>query len=60
MALDEHVNIHKRELIFADEKTMTFGDVVINICENIESENILWATCTSPFATPSLYADAIE
>ena len=50
---------HKRAAEFCDEKTKTFGEVVAHICENVDGENILWATCTAPLVFPRHYAEAI-
>lgn len=60
MARKARVLIHKRAIEYCDEKTKTFGEVVRHICENVEGENIIWATCTSPLVTPALYNDAIK
>lgn len=60
MAKDSGVETHKRSIEFCDEKTKTFGEVVRHICENVEGEHILWATCTAPLVSPKEYADAIE
>lgn len=51
---------HKRALEFCDEKTKTFGEVVRHICENVDGDDILWATCTSPLVTPEIYTKAIN
>lgn len=40
-------NTHKRAPKYCDEKTKSLGDVVRHITENVDGENILWATCTS-------------
>ena len=60
MAIDEGVNIHRRELIFADDVSVPFGEVVKNICESIDSCDILWATCTCPLTLPKHYETAID
>jgi CMP-N-acetylneuraminic acid synthetase len=60
MAKTAAVSIHKRSPEFCDEKTKTFGEVFANICENVEGEHILWATCTAPLVGPKLYIRAIK
>jgi CMP-N-acetylneuraminic acid synthetase len=59
MAADSGVQIHKRNIEYCDEKTKTFGEVVKHIAENVDGDNIIWATCTSPLVTPELYQNAI-
>lgn len=59
MADDENVNTHKRTIEYCDEKTKTFGEVVRHICQNVSGDNVIWATCTSPLVTPSIYDQAI-
>jgi N-acylneuraminate cytidylyltransferase len=54
------VNTHRRALEYCDEKTKTFGEVVEHICSEVEGENIMWATCTSPLVEPNDYNDAIK
>ncbi len=60
MAKSQDVYTHKRALEFCDEKTKTFGEVVAHICENVEGEHILWATCTAPLVFPKHYRKAIK
>lgn len=60
MALNSGVLTHKRSFEYCDEQTKTFGEVVRHVCENVEGEHILWATCTSPLVEPCLYNQAIE
>jgi N-acylneuraminate cytidylyltransferase len=59
MARDEGVVAARRPDKYCDEKSTTFGDVVRYVCTQIESENIIWATCTAPLVTPQTYASAI-
>jgi len=59
MARNEGVNTHKRASEYCDEKTKTFGDVVAHICESVQGETILWATCTAPLVFPKHYSSAI-
>jgi CMP-N,N'-diacetyllegionaminic acid synthase len=59
IANNEGVFTHKRSIEYCDEKTKTFGEVVKHVCENIEGENIIWATCTSPLVMPIDYSNAI-
>ena len=54
------VETHKRAPEFCDEKTKSFGEVVRHIAENVDGENILWATCTSPLVFPKDYKLAIK
>ncbi len=60
MAVKEGVFIHKRSMEYCDEKSKTFGEVVKHICENLEGEHVLWATCTSPLVEPRNYSEAIK
>lgn len=59
MAKSQEVSIHKRNDEFCDETTKAFGEVVAHICENVEGDHILWATCTSPLVFPKHYNEAI-
>ena len=45
MARLQGVSTHKRAVEFCDEKSKTFGEVVAHICENVDGDDILWATC---------------
>ncbi len=60
MANEAGVLTHKRAPEFCDETTKTFGEVVRHVAENVEGENILWATCTSPLVFPVHYRQAIS
>lgn len=60
MAKAQNVQTHKRALEFCDEKTKTFGEVVAHICENVDGDDILWATCTAPLVFPKHYRAAIK
>lgn len=60
MAKAAGANIHKRALEYCDEKTRTFGEVVRHIAENVDGDDILWATCTSPLVFPKDYKQAIK
>ena len=60
MASRAGADTHKRAPEFCDEKSKTFGEVVRHICESVDGDDILWATCTSPLVTPALYAKAID
>lgn len=59
MAKKVGVKTHKRGIEFCDEKTKTFGEVVKHICESIQGEHVLWATCTAPLVFPVEYQKAI-
>lgn len=59
MAKESGATIHKRAPEFCDETTKTFGEVVRHIAENVDGDDILWATCTSPLVTPKIYSRAI-
>ena len=59
MARLQGVEIHKRAIEFCDEKSKTFGEVVAHICENVQGDDILWATCTAPLVFPTKYEEAI-
>jgi len=60
MARNLGVKTHKRDIEYCDEKTQPFGAVVAHICENIEGDDVVWATCTSPLVEPEHYMAAIE
>lgn len=60
MAKSQDVKVHKRAVEFCDEKTKSFGEVVQHICESVEGEHILWATCTAPLVFPKHYKEAIS
>jgi N-acylneuraminate cytidylyltransferase len=59
MAKSHGIKTHKRVEEYCDEKTQPFGAVVAHICENIEGDDIIWATCTSPLIEPEDYELAI-
>lgn len=59
MAAAKGVITHKRADEYCDEITQPFGAVVAHICQHVEGENIVWATCTSPLVEPQHYRDAI-
>ena len=60
MARLQGVSTHKRAVEFCDEKSKTFGEVVAHICENVDGDDILWATCTAPLVFPKQYKEAIS
>lgn len=60
MAKSQGVNTHKRAPEFCDEKSKTFGEVVAHVCENVDGDHILWATCTAPLVFPKNYREAIS
>jgi CMP-N-acetylneuraminic acid synthetase len=60
MAKSQGVLTHKRAPEYCDEKTKTFGEVVRHIAESVDSENIVWATCTTPLVFPKYYREAIR
>lgn len=60
MARKQGVATHKRALEYCDEKSKSFGEVVAYICENVEGDDILWATCTAPLVFPKHYSEAIN
>lgn len=60
MAESQGVSVHKRSIEFCDEKTKTFGEVVAHICNSVEGDDILWATCTAPLVFPKHYKEAIN
>lgn len=45
MAKSEGVVTHKRLVEYADEKTYSFNEVVVNIVEAIEGDHIIWSPC---------------
>lgn len=59
MAKTQGAMTHKRAIEFCDEKTKTFGEVVAHVCESVEGDDILWATCTAPLVFPKHYREAI-
>lgn len=59
MAKKEGVLTHKRAPEYCDEKTKTFGEVVAHVCDNVEGDDVIWATCTCPLIMPEHYEEAI-
>ena len=59
MAKLEGVNIHKRELKYADEKSTTFNEVVINIVSNLKGNHIMWVPCVCPLIDEHILEDVI-
>ena len=59
MAAQAGVKTHKRAPEFCDEKSKSFGEVVSHICQSVEGDHILWATCTAPLVFPKHYRQAI-
>lgn len=59
MARGAGASTHKRAAEYCDERTRSFGEVVRHICESVEGDDILWATCTSPLVMPRDYREAI-
>ena len=59
LAEQEGASTHKRAPEYCDEKSKTFGEVVAHVCENCDSADIIWATCTSPLVEPEMYSRAI-
>ena len=59
IAIENNVTPHKRADEYCDEVSKPFGSVVAHICENIEGEHVLWATCTSPLVEERDYSHAI-
>ena len=60
MASDVGVEIQKRDIKYCDEKSKSFGEVVRHICENVQGDHILWATCTAPLVSEKEYTRAIK
>ena len=60
MATSAGVQTQKRPIEYCDEKTKNFGDVVEWICSNLDSDHILWATCTSPLTDSVIYQAALK
>lgn len=59
LALSHGVYTHKRKPEYCDEVSKSFGEMVKVLCSEIEGENIMWSTCTSPLVYPELYDLAI-
>lgn len=60
MAIDEGVDIHRRQIEYADEKTKTFGEVVAYIAHSIQDNDIMWSPCVCPLVNSTIYSDAIN
>lgn len=60
MAKTEGVLIHKRAIEYADDKTKTFNEVIVNIISDIDSDLIMWTPCVCPLVSPQSYNRAIE
>ena len=54
------VKAHKRPAAYCDEISKSFGEVVHYITSQVTGEHIVWATCTSPLVSPTLYSAAIR
>lgn len=59
IAKKENVTVMNRPGKYALENNL-FGDFVKYVCENIESEHILWACVTSPLVSVPRYAEAMR
>lgn len=60
MAKNEGVNTHKREIEYADEKTMSFSEVVAYCAEFATTcEHIMWSPCVCPIVDSDVYSKAI-
>lgn len=60
MAKSCEVDVHKRAIEYCDDKTKSFGEVVRHVAENVDGDNIMWATCTSPLIFTKTYERAIK
>jgi len=61
MAFEENCLTHKRELIFADEKTKSFSEVVVYLAQNAGSkEHILYAPCVCPLCDENDFTQALN
>ena len=60
MAKPHGVNSHNRPPEKKNKKSKTFGEVVAHVCENVDGDHILWATCTAPLVFPKNYREAIS
>lgn len=61
MAKNEGVNIHKREIKYADDKSVPFGEVVAHCAEYAtKCEHIMWSPCVCPLIDNSVYQQAIS
>ena len=59
-ATDEGVLTHKRALEFADDKTRSFNDVIVNVVSALKGDIIMWTPCVCPLLSPETYKRAIE
>lgn len=60
MAIDEGVNIHKRALEYADEKTKSFGEMVEYVVGDIETDYICWTPCVCPLVDENIISSMIK
>lgn len=59
MGIQEGVRAIKRPIKYADE-SQPFGYFLEYICDIIETDNLMWACCTSPLVNTELYTKAIQ
>ena len=60
MAESEGASVHRRDLIYADDISLPFGEVVAHICSSIDATDVLWAPCTSPLTEAVHYEEALN
>ncbi|MGL4563596.1 MAG: cytidylyltransferase domain-containing protein [Brevinema sp.] len=60
MARSEGVSTHTRDLIYADEKTKSFNEVVEYIASEVDGTYLLWTPCVCPIADSALYSQIIQ
>ncbi|EAL2339743.1 acylneuraminate cytidylyltransferase family protein [Campylobacter coli] len=61
MAKKEGVLVHKRELIYADEITKSFSEVIMNVVSHCGTrEHVMWAPCVCPLCDENDFKNAIE
>lgn len=60
MAVDEGVDIHKRPLVYADEKTKSFSQMVEYVCSDIETDYICWTPCVCPLVDENIISQMIK
>lgn len=58
MARDEGALTHKRAIEFADDKSKSFNDVIVNVVGAVQGDIVMWTPCVCPLLSPASYAKA--
>lgn len=50
----------KRGAEYCDEKSKSWNEVIVDMCQKVAGTTILWSHCTNPLIQPSTYDKAIK